>query len=139
MANPNYAHIRYSSGRESTVSVVVRPRTLRSRPRPRTLRSRPRPRTSKFFEAKAKDTQAEAKAKDMQVEAKDMDQGQLAFFGFQYKISKCGSFGHEIMVSKQFMAYYCSISISLFLHHHQQKAISYISDVKQAQIKSSVE
>ena len=93
MANPNYAHIRYSSGRESTVSVVVRPRTLRSRPR-----------TSKFFEAKAKDTQAEAKAKDMQVEAKDMDQGQLAFFGFQYEISKCGSFGHEIMVSKQFMA-----------------------------------
>ena len=48
------------------------------------------------------DTQA--KATDMQVEAKDMDQGQRAFFRFQYEISKCGSFGHEIMVRKQFIA-----------------------------------
>ena len=43
----------------------------------------------------------------MQVEAKakDMDEGQLTFFRFQYEISKCsGSFGHEIMVRKQFMA-----------------------------------
>ena len=43
----------------------------------------------------------------MQVEAKakDIDQAQLAFFRFQYEISKCcGSFGHEIMVRKQFMA-----------------------------------
>ena len=40
----------------------------------------------------------------MQVEAKDMDQGQRAFFRFQYEISKCGLFGHEIMVRKQFMA-----------------------------------
>ena len=34
----------------------------------------------------------------MQVEAKDIDQGQLAFFRFRYEISKCGSFGHEIIV-----------------------------------------
>ena len=42
----------------------------------------------------------------MQIEAKakDMDQGQRAFFRFQYEISKCGSFGHEIMVRKQFIA-----------------------------------
>ena len=40
----------------------------------------------------------------MQVKAKDMDQTQRAFFRFQYEISKCGSFGHEIMVRKQFMA-----------------------------------
>ena len=38
----------------------------------------------------------------MQVE--DMDQGQGTFFRFQYEISKCGSFGNEIMVRKQFMA-----------------------------------
>ena len=69
--------------------------------KPRTSRSRPR--TLKFFEAK--DTQADAKAMDMQVKAEDIDQGQLAFFRFQYKISKCcGSFGHEIMVCKHFMA-----------------------------------
>ena len=40
----------------------------------------------------------------MQVEAKDMDQGLRAFFRFQYEISKCGLFGHEIMARKQFMA-----------------------------------
>ena len=40
----------------------------------------------------------------MQVEAKDMDQGQRVFFRFQYEISKCESFGHEITVRKQFMA-----------------------------------
>ena len=42
----------------------------------------------------------------MQVEAKanDMDQGQRAFSRFQYEISKCGSFGHEAMVRKQFIA-----------------------------------
>ena len=71
--------------------------------KPRTSRSRPR--TLQFFEAKAKDTQADAKATDMQVKAEDIDQEQLAFFRFQYKISKCcGSFGHEIMVCKHFMA-----------------------------------
>ena len=31
-------------------------------------------------------------------------EGQLAFFEFQYEISKCGSLGHEIMVRKQCMA-----------------------------------
>ena len=55
-------------------------------------------------EAKAKDTQAEAKDMQVEAKAKDMDQGQLAFFRFQYEISKCGSFGHEIMVRKQCMA-----------------------------------
>ena len=47
----------------------------------------------------------DTQVKDMQVEAKHVDQGQLAFFRFQCEISKwCGSFGHEIMVRKQFMA-----------------------------------
>ena len=55
--------------------------------------------------SEAKDLKVEAKAKDTQAEAKakDMDQGQREFFQFQYEISKCGSFGHEIMVRKQFM------------------------------------
>ena len=57
---------------------------------------------AKDLKVKAKDTQADAKAKDMQVEAKDIDQGQLAFFRFQYEILKCcGSFVHEIMICKQ--------------------------------------
>ena len=72
-------------------SLVVRPRTLRSRPK-------------NFSQAKAKDSQAEAKAKDMQVEAKNINQGQRTFFQFQHEISKCGSFGHEILVRKQFTA-----------------------------------
>ena len=58
--------------------------------------------------SKAKDLKVEAKtkAKDMQVEAKakDINQGQRTFFRFQYEISIFGSFGHEIMVRKQFMA-----------------------------------
>ena len=76
--------------RDLSSSVVVKPRTLRSRPR-----------TLKFFRGQGLTTEA----KDMQVEAraKNMDQGQRAFFRFQYEISKCGSFGHEIMVRKQFM------------------------------------
>ena len=40
----------------------------------------------------------------MQVEAEDTDQGQRAFFRFQSEISKCGSFGHEVIVRKQFIA-----------------------------------
>ena len=40
----------------------------------------------------------------VEAKAKEIDQGQRAFFRFQYEISKCGSFGHEIIVRKQFMA-----------------------------------
>ena len=64
------------------------------------------------------DTQAEAK--DMQVEAKDMDQGQLAFFRFQDKIWKCcGSFGHKIMVRKQFMAQYCRPTTTIVFKNYK--------------------
>ena len=76
-------------------SVVVRPRTLRSRPRPG---------TSKFFRGQGHTSRGQAKDMQVEVKAKDMDQGQRAFFRFQYEISKCGSFGREIMVRKQFMA-----------------------------------
>ena len=53
----------------------------------------------------------------MQVEAKgkDMDQGERVFFRFQYEISKCGSFGLETMVRKQFMTYNKSL-VSLATH-----------------------
>ena len=55
----------------------------------------------------------------MQVEAKDMDQGQPAFFRFQYEISKCGSFGHEIMVRKQFMAQYCTPTTTIVFENYK--------------------
>ena len=62
-------------------NVLVRLTTLRSRPR-----------TLRFFRGQVHTS-------------RDIDQGQMAFFQFQYEISKwCGSFGHEIMVRKQFMA-----------------------------------
>ena len=55
----------------------------------------------------------------MQVEAKDMDQGQRAFFRFQYEISKCGSFGHEIMVRKQFMTLYCIPTTTIVFENYR--------------------
>ena len=58
----------------------------------------------------------------MQVEAKvkDMDQGQLAFFRFQSESSKCGgSFCHEIMVRKQFMASYCRPTTTIVFENYR--------------------
>ena len=48
-----------------------------------------------------------------------MDRGQRAFFRFQYEISKCGSFGHEIMVREQFMAYYCRPTTTIVFKNYK--------------------
>ena len=61
----------------------------------------------------------QVEAKDMQVEAKDMDQGQRAVFRFQREISKCGSFGHEIMVRKQFVAKYCRPTTTIVFENYR--------------------
>ena len=48
-----------------------------------------------------------------------MDQGQRAFFRFQHEISKCGSFGHEIMFRKQFMAKYCNSTTTIVFENYR--------------------
>ena len=58
----------------------------------------------------------------MQVEAKakDIDQGQLAFFRFQYEISKgSGSFGHEIIVRKRFRTKYCRPTSTIVFENYR--------------------
>ena len=48
-----------------------------------------------------------------------MGQGQRAFFQFQYEISKCRSFGHEIMVRQQIMAYYCRPTTTIVFKNYR--------------------